>query len=111
MTAETAPSLQTLAAAALRLLEQDGADRVDRTVPGAPPLSVQYRGPRPAAPLPGAVVAPADVPRHRPWVGAQRLTVRAPLIVFDIAWNAGEPLRIMTFSRGDWEAQLLAAAT
>lgn len=110
MTGETAPSLHTLAAAALRLLEQGGPDLSDRALPGTPPLSVHYRGPRPVAPVPDAVVAPAEVPRHRPWLGAHRLTVRAPLTVFEIAWNAGEPLRIMNFSRGDWEAQLLAAA-
>ena len=39
-----------------------------------------------------------------------RLTVNAPLVVFDIAWRPDEPLRIMNFSRGNWEQELITLA-
>jgi hypothetical protein len=39
------------------------------------------------------------------------LTVAAPVLAFDICWRPDQPLRIMTFSRGDWEAQLMSLAT
>jgi hypothetical protein len=110
MTADSPPSLHALAAAALALLARQGGTRATCTTPDGPPLEIGYRGPWPAAPVPDRIVAPGEVPRARPWVGAQRLTVKAPLLVFDIAWNADEPLRIMTFSRGDWETHLLTLA-
>jgi hypothetical protein len=44
------------------------------------------------------------------WSGAHRLVVRVPLVVLDLAWNADEPVRIMTFCRGDWERALLEGA-
>ena len=56
------------------------------------------------------LVSPAEIPKQRPWVGAYRLVVAAPIIAFDIYWRGDEPLRIMTFSRGDWEDELLALA-
>ncbi len=51
------------------------------------------------------------IPFERPWVATYRLKVHAPLIVLDLAWRDDDPLRIMTFSRGDWEAGLMALAT
>lgn len=38
------------------------------------------------------------------------MRVRAPLITLEVAWNENEPLRIMAFNRGDWEAALTALA-
>ena len=57
-----------------------------------------------------ATIPPAEIPNDPDWQGAYRLVVAPPLIALDIAWNTGEPLRIMTFSRGDWEGQLRARA-
>ena len=44
------------------------------------------------------------------WRGTHRLVVAPPLVALDLCWTPGEPLRIMTFSRGDWEEELLAMA-
>lgn len=64
--------------------------------------------------LPGAiateVVLPSEIPRNPDWQGRYRLVVAPPLVVFDIRWTPGEPLRIMNFSRGEWEDQLLRLA-
>ena len=48
------------------------------------------------------------IAQQRPWSGAYRLTVKAPLLVLDLYWNADEPMRILQFSRGEWEAALRA---
>jgi hypothetical protein len=32
------------------------------------------------------------------------------LLVLDLYWNTAEPMRIMQFSRGDWEEELRALA-
>jgi hypothetical protein len=43
-------------------------------------------------------------------VPTYRLTVNAPLVVFDIAWQPDEPLRIMNFSPGNCEQELITLA-
>ncbi len=53
---------------------------------------------------------PANIPKERPWTGTYRLSVKAPLPVFDIYWKPDEPLRVMNFSRGEWERELAALA-
>ena len=40
------------------------------------------------------------------WRGAYTLKVSAPRTVFEITWSANEPVRIMVFSRGEWERAL-----
>jgi hypothetical protein len=55
-------------------------------------------------------VFPADIPKDPDWQGRYRLVVAPPLVALDISWTPGEPLRIMYFSRGDWEAQLMRLA-
>ncbi len=62
------------------------------------------------ATVPAHTVFPADIPKDPGWRGTYRLTVAAPVLAFDICWRPEEPLRIMTFSRGDWEAQLASLA-
>jgi hypothetical protein len=116
----TAPALVALAGAALALLAHEGAAspggeiagdtswRVNRA-DGAAPLDISCSGPDLPEAIPGEVAHPSMIPFERPWVATYRLVVRAPLIVLDLAWRDGEPLRIMTFSRGEWEAALLAA--
>jgi hypothetical protein len=109
-----APPLQTLAEAALRVLaceghETEGEWRASVPLAGMQ-LDIRLAGPDLPSRLP-ALIAPADlIARQRPWIGAYRLTVTAPLIVLDLYWNSDEPLRIMTFSRGDWEAALVTLA-
>lgn len=112
-------SLSQLAQAALAVLAQNGARRVDTDGgrwqarlegPGGVALDILCTGPDLPATVPAAVASPDLIVSQRPWVGAYRVIVTAPVTVFDLAWNPDEPVRIMTFSRGDWEADLLALA-
>ena len=56
------------------------------------------------------MATPELIADQRQWIGAYRLIVTVPSIVLDLYWNADEPLRIMTYCRGDWERGLLALA-
>lgn len=109
-------SLQNLAERALALLARRGTreagDRWQTTVqcPGGQALRITCRGPDMPSGVPARIAAPDCVMKERPWVGTYRLTVSAPLVVFDICWIEGEPLRIMNFSRGDWEDDLASVA-
>ena len=73
-------------------------------------LAIHCSGPDLPARVPASTVLPADIPNELKWVGTYRLAVAAPLTVFDISWRVDEPLRIMNFSRGDWERELLSIA-
>ena len=114
-----AASLSQLAQAALAVLAQNGARRVDAEEdrwqarlegPGGIALDILCTGPDLPAAVPAAVAPPELIASQRPWLGAYRMVVTAPVTVFDLSWNSDEPVRIMTFSRGDWEADLLALA-
>ena len=118
----TAPDLKILAAAALSLLARDGAVTVQDAEPGRETwvateamfggmaLDVRCTGPDLPRTIPDEMAHPSVIPYERPWVGTYRLTVRAPLVVFDLYWRLDAPLRIMGFSRGDWEEALTAPA-
>ena len=115
----TVPSLGQLAGAALFVLAHKGARRVDvdrghwqvrLDGPGGVALDISCSGPELPDDVPADVAAPDLVAAQRPWVGAYRLVVTAPLVVLDLSWNPDEPLRVMTFSRGDWERDLMALA-
>lgn len=118
----TVPALKELAEAALALAGQkgvvsdEGENPNDKTWKAATPtsngfsLEVSCSGPDLPTTIPDFTISPAEIPKQRPWVGTHRLTVAAPIVAFDIYWRKDEPLRIMTFSRGDWEDDLLAMA-
>ena len=118
----TVPALIELSEAALALIGRDGSAfdegenpgdktwKVATTTPKGFALEVSCRGPDLPTTIPDLTISPAEIPKQRPWVGTHRLTVAAPLVAFDIYWRTDEPLRIMTFSRGDWEDDLLAMA-
>jgi len=72
-------------------------------------VAISLFGPDVPRTVPGVIATPDSIARERPWLGTYRLVIRAPLIVFDLYWTKDEPLRIMGFSRGDWERTLLAA--
>ena len=113
----THPVLKALADAALAVLARDG-ERTDDNDPG--PLTwrfdtktvqgmafeIRCSGPDLPAAVPADTISPADIPKDPNWRETYRLIVAPPLIAFDICWRADGPLRIMTFSRGDWETQL-----
>jgi hypothetical protein len=83
----------------------------DRT-PTETRFEIAMRGPDLPSAVPETIVFPADIPREPKWRWTHRLVVAPPLITLDLRWRADSPLRIMAFSRGDWEEQLksLAAA-
>jgi hypothetical protein len=119
----TAPVLAALAEAALAMLAEKGAAspggenagdtswtiRTGEGANGGAPLDISCSGPDLPAGIPAEVAHPSVIPYERPWVPTYRLKVHAPLIVLDLAWRDGDPLRIMTFSRGEWEEALTAA--
>ncbi len=116
----TAPVLIEMGQAALSLLARGGAMTEGGANPGdstwllqtETPESVKFHisftGPDLPNSIPEATIHPTLIPAEQPWTGEYRLIVRAPLIVYDIYWKSDSPLRIMTFSRGDWEAELTA---
>jgi len=119
---ETPSVLKELAHAALALISRDGAPtdggpntgdktwKLTKTSPDGVVFEVSCSGPNLPASVPDEVAQPADIPKQRPWNGTYRLVVAAPIIAFDVYWRTDAPLRIMTFSRGDWEQGLLALA-
>ena len=123
MTVMTAPTLQDPAALALRVLARDGlsVDAVGNTgepgwrctveTAGRPPLDIALAGPDIPDAVAEEIAPPALIARERPWKGCYRLAVRAPLLAFAPYWTPDEPLRIMSFSRGDWESDLAAAVS
>jgi hypothetical protein len=118
----TVLSLQDLANLGLKILARDGlptdgAANTDKagwqvvaTAANGTPFDISLAGADIPAVLDEEIIPPAQVAEDLGWKGAYRLRVRAPLIVFDIYWSPGEPLRIMTFSRGDWEMDLAKLA-
>ena len=73
-------------------------------------FDIRCEGPDLPATIPAETVVSSEIPKDPGWRGTHRLTVAPPLIALDLCWNPGAPLRIMTFSRGDWEDELLAMA-
>ncbi|MDE0436611.1 MAG: hypothetical protein OXH92_21655 [Bryobacterales bacterium] len=107
--------LTALAGAALAVLaregEPDGTGWRYRTETGdGRAFDIGCDGPDLPAAVPAETIVPSAIPQDPKWRGAYRLTVAPPLIALDLCWTPGEPLRIMTFSRGDWEDALLAMA-
>jgi hypothetical protein len=118
----TVPALKALAEAALAVVARDGIASDEGENPGDKTwkmsttsargfaFEVSCRGPDLPETVPDLTISPAVIPAQRPWTGTHRLVVAAPLVAFDLYWRNDEPLRIMTFSRGDWEDELLAMA-
>ena len=113
--------MRSLAQAALALLVRAGEEtkvedggglvwRFDGRTPDGMRFEVRCSGPDLPTAVPDESVFPADIPKDPKWRGTYRLVVAPPLVAFDICWRPGEPLRIMTFSRGDWEAKLAEMA-
>ena len=119
---ETPSVLKELAHAALALIGRYGAPtdggpntddktwKLTKTSPDGVVFEVSCSGPNLPASVPYEVAQPADIPKQRPRNGTYRLGGAAPIIAFDVYWRTDAPLRIMTFSRGDWEQGLLALA-
>ncbi len=107
--------LAALAEAALAVLARDGEPgeagwRMRTETQDGQPFEIRCDGPDLPSAVPAETILPSDIPKDPKWRGTHRLTVAPPLVAFDICWTPGAPLRIMTFSRGDWEGALLALA-
>ena len=107
--------LTSLAGAALAILardgERDGAGwRYAGETADGQAFAISCDGPDLPAAVPDETVLPSEIPGDPLWRGTHRLVVAPPLVALDLCWTPGEPLRIMTFSRGDWEDALLALA-
>ena len=109
MTVDASP-VHTLAHAALRCLAEAGGPAASVALPCGAAAEISWRGAALPRRIPDALADYETVRTQEPgWTGAHRLVVRVPLVVLDLAWNEGEPARIMTFCRGDWEGALLEA--
>src|SRR3990172_7835484 len=106
------PALRRLAEAALARLRREGSAceetgsavwQADLTGPQDEKLRVLCRGPALPATVPAEMATAERIAAARPWLGAYRLTVEAPLVVLDLCWSDNQPLRIMSYSRGAWE--------
>ena len=84
--------------------------RFRATMPDGMACEIRCAGPDLPGTVPSRTVSSADIPKDPKWRGLYRLVVAPPLIALDLCWRPGEPLRIMTFSRGDWEDALIAMA-
>lgn len=117
---ETAPFLKEAGEAALAVLAR-GGERVSSggtaswqlacVAPSGTRFMLSCCGPSLPGTIPGEVIRPADIAKERPFVGTWRLTVKAPLVVLDLYWQADKPLRIMTFANGDWQRELAMLAS
>ncbi len=102
-------SLHELVGAALKVARRDGrpgGENLRIAEHPATGFTVSLEGAGAPPEIQAEFAPPAMVRETRAWRGSHLLTVMAPLKVLQIAWNADEPFRIMSFSRGDWEAVL-----
>jgi hypothetical protein len=110
---ETPGDVTRLARAALAVLAAGARDGDGWTV-AAERDGVRFRlrltGPDLPADIPAALAAPELIQAQPHWRPRYTLQVRAPLIAFELMWTPEDPLRIVAFSRGDWEAVLTAWA-
>jgi hypothetical protein len=73
-------------------------------------FEIRCTGPDLPETIPAAIVRPADVARDPDWHWTHRLVVAPPLITLDLCWGPEGSLRVLVFSRGDWEKRLLEMA-
>ena len=113
--------LRELAEAALAALARKGAKTDDgskssatwslvTTLSGGKTCEIRCVGPDLPASIPDTTVFPSDIPKDPKWRETYRLVVSPPVVALDLAWRTEDPMRILTFSRGDWEAALIAMA-
>ena len=110
--------LKELAGAALAALARKGTKTEDgskaatwslvTTLPDGMTCEIRCVGPDLPASIPDTTAFPADIPKDPKWRETYRLVVSPPVVALDLAWRTEDPMRILTFSRGDWEAALIA---
>jgi hypothetical protein len=113
---DTPQDLTDLSASALVVLARDGAksDHGDgrsvwhargETADGLP-FDISLIGPDLPAGVADQMILPSDIPNDPHWQETYHLSVAPPNVALELTWGTDEPLRILNFSRGDWEAQL-----
>ncbi len=117
---DTAPDLLSLSAAALAVLARDGRKSVDDSgdstwrataeTPEGMPFHISFTGPDLPEAAAAKMILPSDVPNNPHWQETYHLSVSPLNIALELTWGPEDPLRILNFSRGDWEAQLLDMA-
>ena len=116
----TAPELLKLSEAALAVLARDSrkSDHGDgtstwrakaETFEGLP-FHISFTGPDLQKSAAGQMILPSDIPKDPHWQETYRLLVAPPNVALELTWGPEDPLRILNFSRGEWEAQLLGMA-
>lgn len=94
----------------LRFVAESRDAEIDVTAGDDRTYRLSYTGPGGSTSLPEDIASYEFVSKQpASWVGVHRLRVTSPSTVLDLMWNDGEPLRIMSYCRGDWEQSLTEA--
>jgi ferredoxin len=111
----TPDAVLALAELALGLLARDDAGRGENhylfqadTPRGN--FWVRLLGPDIPAAVPDSLAGPDQVSASVAFRAGYTLSIDAPRRVLELTWSTGEDLRILGFSRGDWELELAALA-
>jgi len=67
--------------------------RVKTTSPDGTNFKISCTGSEIPAAIPDETAHPSVIPLEWPWIGVHRLIVKAPLVVFDLAWRPNDALR------------------
>ncbi|MBT7569283.1 MAG: 4Fe-4S dicluster domain-containing protein [Rhodospirillaceae bacterium] len=103
MSGVTPDTVRRAAELALALLSPASAS--DKTFE-AGDTCIRLQGPDIPATVPMDLATPDDVATSVDFQAQYTLTIDAPRRVLELTWSAGEALRILCFSRGDWEQEL-----
>ncbi len=113
---DTAPDLLNLSAAALAVLAREGRKsendsgnstwRATAETPEGLPFHISFTGPDLPHSAADQMILSSDIPNNPHWQETYHLSVAPPNVALELTWGPAEPLRILNFSRGEWEAQL-----
>ena len=74
------------------------------------PFHISFTGPDLPEAAADKMILPSDIPNNPHWQETYHLSVAPPNVALELTWGPDDPLRILNFSRGDWETQLLGMA-
>jgi hypothetical protein len=101
-------NVRKIAHAALALLRDADGNTTMLPGPDGEDLKITYKGTIAPETVPVGIASHAMVMEQAPgWSGEHRLSIYAPLVVFDLMWNDDEPIRVLGYSRGEWERALV----
>jgi epoxyqueuosine reductase QueG len=78
--------------------------------PDGMPFDISFTGPDLPGQIAERMILPSDIPSDPNWKDPYHLTIAPPNVAFEMAWGPDDPLRILNFSRGEWEEQLAGMA-